>query len=153
MLTLGGESLPEKYAYILLSDEKWWIRRVSKNETGITLQSFVRRGFVGPKDVKLILFYIKHPVREIRGSGEFLERIVGDSDKLWTTLGHETVFDNYQEYLAFMNGRTHATFIRFRNLQEFSAPISFKVFSQVIGVNRMPRGGKYLSKEMTDALI
>lgn len=150
---MGGESLPEKYAYILLSDEKWWARRINKYKAGITLQSFVRKGFVGPKDAKLILFYIKHPVRAILGSGEFLERIKGDSNKLWTIIGHETVFDNYQEYLAFMNGRIHATFIRFRNLQEFSAPIPFKVFSQVIGVNQMPRGGKYLSKEMTDALI
>jgi len=153
VLTLGGESLPEKYAYILLSDEKWWARRIRNDKAGKTLQSFVRKGFVGPKDAKLILFYIKHPVRAILGSGEFLERIVGDVNKLWATLGHETVFDNYQEYMAFMNGRTHATFIRFRNLQEFSTPIPFKVFSQVIGVNQMPRGGKYISKEIVNALI
>jgi len=150
---LGGEGLSEKYAYILLSDEKWWIRRCSKNKVGQTLQSFVRRGAVGPKKVKLILFYIKHPLREIRGSGEFLERIVGDVDKLWTALGHETVFDSYQEYTAFMNGRTRATFIRFRNLQEFSTPVPVKVFSQIIGVSRMPRGGKYISREMANALI
>jgi len=145
--------LSEKYAYILLSDEKWWTRRISKNKAGQTLQSFVRRGSVGPKEAKLILFYIKHPLREIRGSGEFLERIVGDADKLWTTLGHETVFDSYQEYIAFMNGRTRATFIRFRNLQEFSTPIPSKAFSQVIGVSRMPRGGKYISREMANALV
>lgn len=145
--------MSEKYAYILLSDEKWWIRRVNKNKSGKTLQSFVRRGAVGPKDAKLILFYIKHPLREIRGSGEFLERIVGDVDKLWTALGHETVFDSYQEYVAFMNGRTRATFIRFRNLQEFSTPVPVKVVSQIIGVSRMPRGGKYISREMANALI
>lgn len=145
--------MSEKYAYILLSDEKWWIRRVNKNKSGKTLQSFVRRGAVGPKDAKLILFYIKHPLREIRGSGEFLERIVGDIDKLWTSLGHETVFDSYQEYVAFMNGRTRATFIRFRNLQEFSTPVPVKVVSQIIGVSRMPRGGKYISREMANALI
>jgi len=145
--------LSEKYAYILLSDEKWWIRRVSKNKAGKTLQSFVRRGAVGPKDAKLILFYIKHPIREIRGSGEFLERIVGDVDKLWTALGHETVFDSYQEYMTFIDGRTHTTFIRFKNLQEFSTPIPVKTVSQVIGVNQMPRGGKYISKETANALI
>lgn len=145
--------MPEKYAYILLSDEKWWIRRISKNKAGKTLQSFVRRGAVGPKDTKLILFYIKHPLREIRGSGEFLERIVGDADKLWSALGHETVFDSYQEYVAFMNGRTRATFIRFRNLQEFSIPVPMKVVSQAIGVNQMPRGGKYISRETANALV
>jgi len=101
----------------------------------------------------VILFYIKHPLREIRGSGEFLERIVGDTDKLWAALGHETVFDSHQEYVAFMNGRARATFIRFRNLQEFSTPIPVKVFSQVIGVSRMPRGGKYISREMANALV
>jgi len=145
--------MPEKYAYILLSDEKWWSRRVDKNKAGKTLQSFVRRGFVGPKDAKLILFYIKHPVREIRGSGEFLERIVGDAEKLWSALGHETVFDSYQEFVAFMNGRTRATFIRFKNLQELSTPIPVKIVSQVIGVNQMPRGGKYISRETANALI
>lgn len=137
----------------MLSDEKWWIRRVNKNKSGKTLQSFVRRGAVGPKDVKLILFYIKHPLREIRGSGEFLERIVGDVDKLWTALGHETVFDSYQEYVTFMNGRTRATFIRFSNLQEFSTPVPVKVVSRIIGVSRMPRGGKYISREIANALI
>lgn len=147
------KSLSEKYAYILLSDEKWWIRRIGRNKAGQTLQSFVRRGAVGPKDAKLILFYIKHPLREIRGSGEFLERIVGDTDKLWTALGHETVFDSYQEYTAFMNGRARATFIRFRNLQEFSTPIPVRAVSQIIGIGRMPRGGKYISKEMANALI
>ena len=147
------KTLSEKYAYILLSDEKWWIRRISKNKAGQTLQSFVRRGAVGPKEAKLVLFYIKHPLREIRGSGEFLERIVGDVDKLWTTLGHETVFDSYQEYMNFMNGRARATFIRFRNLQEFSTPIPVKVFSRVIGVSRMSRGGRYISKETANALI
>jgi len=143
----------EKYAYILLSDEKWWIRRCDRNRAGQTLQSFVRRGAVGPKDAKLILFYVKHPPREIKGSGEFLERVVGDADKLWVALGHETVFDSYQEYLTFMNGRTSATFIRFKNLQEFPTPIPIKVFSQVIGASRMPRGGKYISREMTNSLM
>ena len=143
----------EKYAYILLSDEKWWIRRVNKNKAGKSVQSFVRKGAVGPKDAKLILFYVKHPLREICGSGEFLERIVGDTDRLWSALGHETVFDSCQEYMAFMNGRARATFIRFKNLQEFSTPIPVKVFSQVIGVSRMPRGGKYISREMANALI
>jgi len=145
--------LPEKYAYILLSDEKWWSRRISKNKAGTSLQSFVRRGTVGPKDATILLFYIKHPLREIRGSSEFLERIVGDVDKLWSALGHETVFDSYQEYMTFMNGRTRATFIRFKNLQEFSTPIPMKVVSQAIGVNQMPRGGKYISREMANALI
>ena len=145
--------MSEKYAYILLSDEKWWLRRISRNRAGQTLQSFVRRGAVGPKEAKLVLFYIKHPRREIQGSGEFLERIVGDAEKLWAALGHETVFDSYEEYMDFMNGRTRATFIRFRNLQEFSSPIPVKVVSQIIGVNRMPRGGKFISREMANALI
>jgi predicted transcriptional regulator len=153
MLTLGGEGLSEKYAYILLSNEKWWIRRCNKNKAGQTIQSFVRKGFSGPKNTKLILFYIKHPLREIRGSGEFLERIVGNVDKLWAALGHETVFNSYQEYMAFMNGRKNATYIRFRNLQEFSSPIPVKVVSRVIKVNRMPRGGKYISREMANAFI
>jgi predicted transcriptional regulator len=117
------------------------------------LQSFVRKSIVGPKNAKLLLFYIKHPVKEIRGSGEFIERITGDVDKLWANFGHETVFGSHKEYLTFMNGRSHATFIRFKNLREFSPPISMKVALQVTGVKQMPRGGRYVSKEIIDTLI
>ncbi|MFP3984789.1 MAG: hypothetical protein ACLFU9_02305 [Candidatus Bathyarchaeia archaeon] len=142
-----------KYAYILLTEEKWWNRRVLQNRAGKKVQAFVRKNKVGPIDVGLLLFYVKHPVRAIRGIGDFEERVVGEIEKLWETYGEETVFESHDEYLDFMKGRTKATFIRFRNLRELNAPIPLKRLLQLMGTSRLPRNGKYLSKETVDTLL
>jgi len=143
----------ERYAYILLTDEKWWNRRYSQNKAGKKLQAFVRRGTVGPKSSEIVFFYVKHPIKEIRGFGEFVERVKGDADELWNEYGHETVFESRDEYMDFMRGRTKATFIRFKNLRLLSAPIPLSVISQVTGIGRMPRGGRYINKEIARELI
>jgi predicted transcriptional regulator len=114
---------------------------------------FVRRGLVGPKNAKLLLFYITHPHKEIRGVGEFIERLTGDSEDLWKTHGRESLLRSYEEYLDFLQGRRKATFIRFKNLRELPTPRSSNVISQVIGITRMPRMGTYITKEMVDQLI
>lgn len=145
--------MSERYAYILLTDEKWWNRRYSQNKAGKTLHAFVRRGTVGPKSAELVFFYVKHPVKEIRGFAEFIERIRGDVDDLWNKHGHETVFESRKEYMDFMKGRIKATFIRLKNLRLLSTPIPFNVISQITGIGRMPRGGRYLNKEIAHELI
>jgi len=114
---------------------------------------FVRRGLVGPKNAKLLLFYVTHPHKEIRGVGEFIERITGDSEDLWKTHGRESLLRSYEEYLDFLQGRRKATFIRFKNLRELPTPKSSTDISQVIGKRRMPRMGTYITKEMVDQLI
>ena len=114
---------------------------------------FVRRGLVGPKNAKLLLFYVTHPHKEIRGVGEFIERITGDSKDLWKTYGHESLLRSYEEYMDFLQGRRKATFIRLKNLRELPTPKSSDVISQVIGMRRMPRMGTYITKEIVDQLI
>ncbi len=114
---------------------------------------FVRRGLVGPKNAELLLFYVTHPHKEIRGVGEFIERITGDAKDLWKTYGHESLLRSYKEYMDFMQGRRKATFIRFKNLRELPTPVRAKVISQVTGIRRMSRMGKYISKEMVHQLI
>jgi len=143
----------ERYGYILLTDEKWWNRRYSQNKAGKKLQAFVRKGTVGPTNAELVFFYVKHPVKEIRGFGEFVERVKGHVDELWDKYGHETVFESRKEYVDFVQGRTKATFIRFKNLRLLSTPISLNVISQVVGIGRMPRGGRYINKEIARELI
>ena len=91
--------------------------------------------------------------KEIRGYGEFLERITGTTEELWNAYGHETVFKSYEEYMEFMHGKTKATFIRFKNLHELSSPIPASVISQITGIGRMPRSGKYVNKETAHKLI
>ena len=145
--------MSKRYAYILLEDEKWWNRHCSQSKAGKTLQAYVRKGTVGPTSAELVFFYVKHPFKEIRGFGEFVERVKGDIDELWNKHGHETVFESSKEYIDFMQGRTKATFIRFKNLRLLSTPISLSVIFQVTGIGRMPRGGRYINKEIVRELI
>jgi predicted transcriptional regulator len=138
----------------VLEAEKWWNRRCSLSKAGKMSQAFVRRGKVGPLNAELLLFYVKHPVREIRGKAEFVERMVGDADEMWNKYGAETVFESYAEYREFLDGRQETTFIRFKNLHELSHPMSGKSFLEKIGGGVMlPRSGKYLSKELASMLI
>jgi len=143
----------ERYAFILLSIEKFWNRLCNRNRAGKTVHVFVRRGLVGPKNAELLLFYVIHPHKEIRGVGEFIERITGDAKDLWKTYGHESLLRSYKEYMDFMQGRRKATFIRFKNLRQLPTPVRAKVISQVTGMRRMPRMGKYITKEMVHQLI
>jgi len=143
----------EHYAYILVEHEKWWNSRHSKNQKGTNTQAFVRRGKVGPKNAKTLLFYVKLPVGEIRGFGDFLERISGTPDELWNMYGSETVFESRDEYNDFVEGRSRVTFIRFKNLQELEKPIGWKDLSAALGIKKMPNGGRYLSRETVNSLI
>ena len=143
----------ERYAFILLNIEKFWNRLCNQNRAGKTVHTFVRRGIVGPKNAELLLFYVTHPHKEIRGVGEFIERITGDAEDLWKTYGHESLLRSYKEYMDFMQGRRKATFIRLKNLRELPTPVRAKVISQVLGIRRMPRMGKYITKKMVHQLI
>ena len=143
----------ERHAYILLNIEKYWNRLCDKNRAGKNVHTFVRRGLVGPKEAKILLFYVTHPHKEIRGVGYFIERITGDADDLWNTYGNESLLESYEEYMDFLQGRTKATFIRFKNLRELPTPIPANVIFQVTGIGRMPRMGRYVTKEMVHQLI
>lgn len=143
----------ERYAYLLLNIEKYWNRLCSLNRAGKTVHAFVRRGTVGPKKAEQLLFYVTYPHKEIRGVGKFIERITGDADNLWNAYGHESLLKSYEEYVDFLQGRTKATFIRFKNLRELATPIPARVISQVTGIGRMSRNGKYITKKMAHQLI
>jgi len=143
----------ERYAYILVEHEKWWNSRRNQSQKGLNTQAFVRRGRVGPKDSKTLLFYVKLPVGEIRGYGDFLERISGTADQLWNMHGSETVFESRDEYDDFVEGRSKVTFIRFKNLQELEKPIGWKDLSATLGIKKMPNGGRYLSRETVNSLV
>jgi predicted transcriptional regulator len=121
---------------------------------GKTQQAFVRRGKVGPINAEQLFSYVKHPVREIRGKAEFVERVVGNADELWNKYGAETVFESYNEYIEFVDGREDITLIRFKNLQELTQPVSAKAFLERIGGGSMlSRTGKYINKELAAMFV
>jgi predicted transcriptional regulator len=140
------------FAYILLEKESWWNRRIAQSRAGKKVQAFVRKNTVGPTNATLLLFYVNHPVKEIKGVGEFEERVIGDVENLWNAYSEETVFESRDEYLTFMQGRSKATFIRFKNLRELQPPIPLEHLLQIIGVSRLPRSGKYLNRETLNKL-
>jgi predicted transcriptional regulator len=149
-VVLGEEA---HYAYILVEQKKWWESRCNQSKKGVDTQAFVRRGRVGPKDAETLLFYVKLPVGEIRGSGDFLERISGAPDELWNMHGSETAFKSRDQYDAFIQGRSKVTFIRFKNLQESEKPIRWKDLSALLKIKKMPNGGRYLSRETLNSLL
>jgi len=140
----------ECYAYILISDEKWWNRLCERNSNGIRV--FVRRNRVGPLRTQKLFFYVKKPIMQIRGVADFIERLAGDYKELWNVYGDETYLRTFHEYVSFLKGRKTATFIRFTNFHELTSPVSMKVISKVLGVPTIPRGGKYLNRETANEL-
>lgn len=145
--------MSERYAFILLNKKKFWNQLCRQNRTGKALHAFVRRGKVGPKKAELLLFYVNHPAKQIRGVAEFVERIIGDADDLWNAYGNETCLKSYEEYVNFLQGKQKVTFIRFKNLRELPVPIPASVISKVAGIGRMPRSGKYINKKTVNQLI
>ena len=143
----------EHYAYILVEHEKWWNARLNQNKKGLNTQAFVRRGKVGPKEAATLLFYVKLPVGEIRGSGDFAERISGTPEELWRMHGAETVFESQEEYNSFIEGRDKVTFIRFKNLQELEKPVAWKDVAAALGIKKMANGGRYISRQTLNSLI
>jgi len=142
----------QRYGYILPITEKWWSRFCDRNREGKTLQAYVRRGKVGPKNVELLLFYVTHPFKEIQGFGEFVDRIIGDADDLWKTHGQETCL-TYNEYSSFLQGGLNATFILFKSLRELLTPVPIDTIIKITGIYRMPQIGKYINREETYKLL
>ena len=143
----------KRYAFIVLNFEKFWNRLCSQNRAGKQAHAFVRRGVVGPKNAKMLFFYVTHPHKDIQGYAEFVERVTGDSKKLWETFGHESLLNSYDEYNDFLQGRKKSTFIRFRNLKEFPKPIATKELTQIIGRKRLPQMGLYLTERTAQRLL
>lgn len=142
----------ECYAYILIFDEKWWNRLCERNGNSNQIRVFVRRNRVGPLKTQKLLFYVKKPIMQIRGVADFIERLAGDYKELWNMYRDETCLKTFDEYVNFLKGRKTATFIRFTNFHELDSPQSMKVISKVLGVLRIPRGGKYLNRETANQL-
>jgi len=142
----------ECYAYILISDEKWWNRLCERNRNNNGTRVFVRRNRVGPLKTQKLFFYVKKPIMQIRGVADFIERLAGDYKELWNMYGDESYLETFGEYVSFLKGRKTVTFIRFSNFRELDSPVSMKVIRKVLGVLTIPRGGKYLNRETANQL-
>lgn len=144
--------MSEKYAYVLMIKEKWWNEFCRLNRAGKTNHAYVQGGLAPPKNAKLLFFYVVKPVGEIQGYAEFRERVVGETDAMWKEYGRESCLSENQ-YDDLLKGTRKASFIRFTDLHEAANPIPLNNILASLGVNRLPRRGFYISKEVADTLI
>ena len=142
----------ERFAFILISDEKYWNKLRERINANKETHAFVRKNQVGPREAQQLLFYVKRPIMQIRGMADFIERLTGDREELWKKYGAESCFESFDEYLAFTQGREKMTFVRFKNLRELENPISAETITSVLGFSKVPRGGKYVNLETAKQL-
>jgi predicted transcriptional regulator len=141
----------KRYAFILISDEKYWNRLCERSRADREVHAFVRKNQVGPREAQALLFYVKKPVMQIRGVAEFIERLTGDREELWRKYGAESCFKSFDEYVAFAQGREKMTVVRFKNFTELENPTPTEVIRSVLGSLQGFRG-KYVSLETAKQL-
>ncbi|HLE76063.1 MAG TPA: hypothetical protein VI864_08530 [Candidatus Bathyarchaeia archaeon] len=141
----------ERYAFILISDEKYWNRLRERSVINREAHAFVRKNQVGPREAQKLLFYVKKPIMQIRGTADFIERLTGDREELWRKYGAESCFESFDEYVAFAQGREKMTFVRFKNFTELENPKSTEVIRSVLGSLQGFRG-KYVNEETAKQL-
>jgi predicted transcriptional regulator len=142
----------ERYAFILIADEKYWSKLCERNKTSSGTHAFVRRSKVAPKAAQKLLFYVKKPAMQVRGIADFIERLTGDSGELWREHGAESCFETFEEYCAFAQGRTTMTFVRFKNFVELENPKTTEATRSILGSLQGFRG-KYVNLTATKQLI
>lgn len=142
-----------KYAFVIMTKEKWWNRFRDNNQRGKRVQSYVRRGLAPPKKASLILFYVTKPAGEIAGYAEFMERKTGNANEMWKEHGDESVLISKQEYDEFVGDKQKISFIRFKDLHEAKQSLKLNDVLLFLGTRRLSRKGFYIDKETAHKLI
>lgn len=141
----------ERYAFVLVADEKYWNKLRERNKVSSGIHAFVRKSQVAPKNAEKLLFYVKKPVMQVLGIADFSERLTGDSGELWRKYGAESCFETFEEYCAFAQGRTMMTFVRFKNFVEIENPKPTEATRSILGSLQGFRG-KYVTLATTKQL-
>ena len=142
----------ERYAFVLIADEKYWNLLCLRNRASGGTYAFVRRSKVAPKSARKLLFYVKKPVMQVRGIADFVERVTGDSGELWRKHGGESCFETFEDYQDFTQGRMTMTFVRFRNFVEIKNPKTKDATRNILGSLQGFRG-RYVSLQTTKQLV
>jgi predicted transcriptional regulator len=145
--------MSEKYAFVIMVQEKWWSEFQRHNQQGRKIHSYVQRGIAPPKSAQLILFYVTKPVGEIAGYAGFIERKVGDTERLWQEHGSESVLSSKEKYDEFLKDTQKTSFVRMANLHVAGKPIPLNNVLMSLGVKRLSRKGFYVNKEKADRFI
>jgi predicted transcriptional regulator len=143
----------EKYAFVMMVQEKWWKEFIHENRKGMPIQSYIRQGAAPPKETSVLLFYVTKPVGELAGHAEFIERDLGEPEEMWKEHGRESVLNPKEHYDEFVKSSRKVSFIRFKNLHAASKPIPLSNLCMLLGQKNLSRKGFYISKGNTDRLI
>lgn len=141
----------QHYAFILVADEKYWNKLCERIELGKETHAFVRKNLVAPLAAQKLLFYVKKPAMQIRGTADFIERQTGDYEELWKKYGAETCFGNFEEYRVFALGRQRMTFVRFKNLMALENPFPKEITTSILGSLTWFRG-RYVTAQVAEQL-
>jgi predicted transcriptional regulator len=142
-----------KRAFVMMVQKRWWTEFCRRNHDGKKTHSFVLRGIAPPKDASTVLFYVTKPVGEIAGYADFIERKVGDVDRLWKEHGDESVLNSKDKYDDFIKDSRNVSFVRFKNLHEAAKPIPLNQVLMSLGVRRLGRKGFYIDREIEDEFV
>lgn len=147
------DSMKGHYAFVMMVQEKYWIRYRDRRHDGKIVHAYVARGKAPPKNARILLFYVSRPVRAICGYAEFVGRQVGDSEALWSRGSEDSVLGSKEEYEQFIGSSSCVSFIRFTDLCEASNSMSLKDLLTFFGVKRLSRKGFYVGKAAAVRLI
>jgi predicted transcriptional regulator len=145
--------MSERYAFVMMVREKWWVEFCRRSQEGKKVHSFVIRGAAPPKSTLLVLFYVTKPVRAIAGYAHFIERVVGNPQELWSSFGGESVLGSKARFEEFVGNASEVSFVRFEGLNVAVNPVSLGRLLMLLGVKRLSRKGFYVNKDMSDTLI
>jgi predicted transcriptional regulator len=145
--------MSERYGFVMMVREKWWIEFRRRLREGKEVHSFVIRGAGPPKGTEVILFYVTKPVRAIAGYAHYIERIVGNPQDLWSMHGDESVLGSKLRYEEFVGSAAEVSFVRFKDLNVAVNPVPLSRLLMFLGVKRLSRKGFYVDKDMSDRLI
>lgn len=141
----------ERYGFILIADEEYWNRLSQCNQQDEQIHFFVRKSQVGPIEAKKLLFYVKKPHMQIRGTADFAEHLTGDVEALRNKHGSQSFFESFNEYKAFAEGSKKMTFIRFQNFMEIASPKPKEIVARVLG-SLVWFKPKYVNQQTADML-
>jgi predicted transcriptional regulator len=148
-----GGSMSERYSFVMMVREKWWIEFRRRLQEGKEVHSFVIRGAGPPKGTQLILFYVTNPVRAIAGYAHYIERIVGKPQDLWSRYGGESVLGSKSRYEEFIGSAAEVSFVRFTDLNVAVNPVHLSSLLMYLGLRRLSRKGFYVDKDRSDRLV
>lgn len=143
----------QKYAFVMMTKEKWWNRFINDHHNGKRKQSYVQKGAAPPKNTSFILFYVSRPIGEIAGYAELVQRIVGDSNEVCEKYREESVLRSESEYREFLGDQRQVSFIRFQNLVETKRGLPLIDVLALLGKRRLSRKGFYVDQETAEKMI